>query len=138
MFIVFEAVCIAGSFLLTDNFKDMVDDLTGATVLEYDTEEVYTSEDRTARGTELDFEVDRGGEYKVVLITEPSDSNVNMVLRIEKDGETVYESAYGGKCTDTFGVELGEGTYRLYLVYDFSGIKKEPVDYRTSVKITAD
>lgn len=131
----------AGSIALNDgmrsSIKDMINRFSGEfseSVLDVTHSGDWDGE--PAFGTRYEFTVEEGGQYQVLLKSNPSSTSAYVFVQIKKGEDVVYEANYGGICNTTFSIDLDSGDYELNLVYDYSQVSDPNSTYDTRVKIS--
>lgn len=132
IFIVFCIVTAAGAMVTEPGFEAKIDTALGNYIIDCVDSGTFT--DEPADGHQVSFYVDKAGTYEVTIDCEPSESAVDMVFQILENGEVIYQSAYGGKCLDTFTVDLSEGEHWAVFVYSNANASRD-ASYHTELRI---
>lgn len=135
VFVVIMLALYAIGIFLDPMVKEMINEITGSYVVDYDDTGKWMSGTEPTIGHDLKFEIEEAGVYEVSLITQPSSSKADMVMQIVNEGEIIFQASYGGKCTTTFEVELPEGESELRIVYSFASVTDSSCEYSTRVRI---
>lgn len=138
VYIVATVLLLTAGIATDPAVREMVDDVTGSYIVDYEDSGEWTADSDVTFAHGIKFDVDEAGTYEINVITNPSSSLTDMVVQIVKDGETVYQSSYGGKNNTNFGVKLGEGVHEIKVAYSFANVKDDTATYSTRVRIKKD
>ncbi len=121
---------------LVSDFNLIMDEMNSQNTFIYSVSESWSGEDHFEDKREMT--ISETGDYTLTIMSYPGDSKAYMTLVItSSSGETVFESTYGGRCSDTKTISLEAGeTYTVLVKYDYSGITDgTQADYVTNIII---
>lgn len=127
------AAVIIWAILFTGSVALSVPGYMNTEVLDYADSGTWNG-DRTF-GKQTEFYVPADGTYKVKTVSRPSFNNAYTFVQITKDGEVLFEQNYGGKCSETFSMDLEKGNYTLKVIYNFTEVQSRAGDYYFTMDI---